>query len=258
MASHKLGRLHRTYDPRIPHMSALTAGQILQPPPAHIDYTKGMPKKLGMMLNDRLSDCTCAAIYHALQVWTFNAGGKMETQPDADVEKLYILACGYNPRLSGEGPGGNEQHVLTYLLNTGAPIGPAGHATHRIAAFVEVDPRNTDDVRRAIVDCGVVYIGFNVPQYIMPANAATPAVWNVETGNDAIVGGHAVVLAGYSAAGARLISWGQYYTMSWAFFAKYVDEVYAIADNTWIQKMGATPGGLTLAELEVQMKGLTG
>jgi hypothetical protein len=248
MAGHKLGRLHRTYDPRIPHMSALTAGTTLKPPPAQVDYTKGMPNNLGMMLNDTLGDCTCAAVYHALQ-----------TQPDSDVEKLYILACGYNPRAGGEGPGGNEQHVLTYLFNTGAPFGPAGKTTHKISAFVEVDPRNTDDVKRAINDCGVAYIGFNVPQYILPAPpAAPPHIWDVEPTNAAIIGGHAVVLAGYTAAGARLISWGQYYTMTWSFFAKYVDEVYAIADSTWIDGKGTTPGGITLPELEVQMKALKG
>jgi outer membrane receptor protein involved in Fe transport len=83
-------------------------------------------------------------------------------------------------------------------------------------------------------------------------------VWDVENTNNAIVGGHAVVLAGYNATGARLISWGQYYTMTWSFFAKYVDEVYAIADNTWVEKKGTTPGGLSVAELEVQMKALAG
>ena len=257
MAGHKLGRLHRTYDPRVPHMSALLAGQTLPPPPPQTDYTKGMPNDLGMMLNDTLGDCTCAAVYHALQVWSFNAQGKMQTQPDSDVEKLYILACGYNPRVGGEGPGGNEQHVLTYLLRKGAPFGANGATTHKIAAFVEVDPRNTDDVKRTINDCGVAYIGFNVPQYIVPAPPATPPqIWDVEKTHTNIVGGHAVVLAGYTAAGARVISWGQYYTMTWAFFAKYVDEVYAIADKTWVEKKGTTPGGLSLAELEVQMQAL--
>src|ERR1700677_1036737 len=90
----KLGRLHRTYDSRVPHMSALLAGQTLTPPPASADYTKGMPADLGMMLNDTLGDCTCAAVYHAIQVWTFNANdkkaAKMITEPDSDVEKLYI------------------------------------------------------------------------------------------------------------------------------------------------------------------------
>ena len=256
MPSYKLGRLHRSYDPRIPHMSALRAGQILPPPPPAVDWTESMPKDLGMMRNDTLGDCTCAAFYHALQVWTFNTG-KIDTEPDNDVEKLYILACGYNPRLPGEGPGGNEQQVLTYLLNQGAPIGPKGQQRHQIAGFVEVDPRNTDDVKRAIDECGVAYIGFSVPQYIVPASpAAAPTTWTVQTTNDAIVGGHAVVLAGYNDSGLRAISWGSYYTMTWDFFAKYVDEVYAIADTAWIEKKGTSPGGLSLDELELQMQAL--
>jgi len=207
------------------------------------------------MLNDTLGDCTCAAFYHALQVWTFNTG-TMDTEPNADVEKLYELACGYRPSEGGEGPGGNEQHVLTYLLKHGAPTGPEGQTRHKIAAFVEVDPRNTADVERSIYNCGVNYIGFNVPQYIVPTNGTPPAVWDVEHTHTNIVGGHAVVLAGYDANGARLISWGNYYTMTWAFFAKYVDESYAIADASWITSKGTSPAGLTLAELEQQMKAL--
>lgn len=252
----KLGRLKRTYDPRIPHLSALLAGKTVSPPPPSVDYTKSMPANLGMMMNDTLGDCTCAAVYHAKQVWTFNAGGTMVTQPDPDVEKLYELACGYNPKTGGEGPGGNEQHVLTYWLKTGVPIGPNGATTEKIAAFVEVDPRNTDDVKRTIVDCGVAYIGFNVPQSVMPQNAPPPAVWQYDPSNSTIIGGHAVVLAGYNSQGPRVISWGQYYTMTWQFFAKFVDEVYAIADVEWIDSKGTTPGGFSLAQLEVQMQAL--
>ena len=253
---HKLGRLQRSFNPRVPHMSALLAGKTLPPPPPAIDWTKDMPANLGMMLNDTLGDCTCAAFYHALQVWTANASNKMDTEPDPDVEKLYVLACHYNPKVPGEGPGGNEQHVLTYLTRKGAPIGPTGAQTHKIAAFVEVDPRNIDDVKRTINDCGVAYIGFNVPQYILPPSGGSPAIWDVQSADTNIIGGHAVVLAGYDANGARVISWGQYYTMTWAFFAKYVDEVYAIADQSWVQTKGTSPAGLTLAQLEQQMEGL--
>jgi len=260
MHVHRLGRLHRTYDPRIPHMSALLAGQTLPPPPPTVDYSKNMPANLGMMLNgppQDLGDCTCAAVYHAIQVWTFNAtNGGLVTAPDLDVEQLYIRACGYNPRVPGEGPGGNEQHVLTYILKNGAPFGPNAQSVHKITAFVEVDPRNIDDVKRTINECGVIYIGFNVPQFIVPTNGPSPSVWDVQNSGTNIVGGHAVVLAGYDAVGARVISWGQYYTMTWAFFAKYVDESYAIADSTWVESGGKTPGGLTLAELEQQMKAL--
>jgi hypothetical protein len=258
MTKFKLGRLHRSYNPSIPHMSALTAGKALPAPPASVDYTTKLPANLGMMMNDTLGDCTCAAVYHAVQVWTGNAQKKLITEPDADVEQLYVQACGYNPKAGGEGPGGNEQTVLTYLLKTGAPFGPKGAQRHKIKAFVEVDPRNTDDVKRAIVDCGVAYIGFNVPAFLMPSNAPPPSVWKVQNTDKNIIGGHAVVLAGYTAEGARVISWGQYYTMTWGFFAAYVDEVYAIADPLWIENGGSTPGGLTLAELEAQMKGITG
>jgi hypothetical protein len=254
---HKLGRRRRSYDPRVPHMSALLAGQTLPPPPASVDWTRGMPESLGMMRNDALGDCTCAAIYHALQVWSFNAEGTIDTEPDSDVEALYVLACGYNPRLGGEGPGGNEQQVLGYLVNTGAPIGPAGAARHKIAGFVEIDPRNTDDVKRTIAECGVAYIGFAVPRNIMPTAAEPPDLWQVDPANPPTVGGHAVVLAGYDASGAKVISWGRTYTMSWEFFAKYVDEVYAIADPAWIGVKGTSPGGLSLAELEQQMQALT-
>ncbi len=256
--SYKLGRLHRGYNPRIPHMSALTAGQVLPPPPPSVDYTTKLPTNLGMMLNDTLGDCTCAAVYHAIQVWSGNAQGDLLTEPDADVKKLYVLACGYDPNQPGEGPGGNEQTVLTYVLKTGAPFGANGSSKHKIAAFVEVDPRNTDDVKRAIVDCGVAYIGFNVPAFLMPPGEPPPAVWDVQSTGTNIVGGHAVVLAGYTADGARVISWGQYYTMTWAFFAAYVDEVYAIADPLWIANGGKTPGGLSLADLEAQMQALAG
>jgi hypothetical protein len=250
----KLGRLHRTYDPRVPHLSALLAGQTLTPPPASVDWTKGMPANLGMMLNDTLGDCTCAAVYHAIQVWSSNTS-KIDTEPDSDVEKLYILACGYNPKVAGEGPGGNEQHVLTYWLQQGVPMGPDGASRQKIAAFVEVDPRNVDDVKRTINDCGVAYIGFNVPESVMPPGGPPP-VWNYVPGQTKSVGGHAVVLAGYNSQGARVISWGQYYTMTWEFFAHFVDEVYAIADSDWVEAKGTTPGGFTLDQLEAQMQAL--
>jgi hypothetical protein len=257
----KLGRTARAYDPRIPHMSALMMGKpALPPPPPTVDNTKGMPADLGMMLNDKLGDCTCAAVYHAIQVWTFNTSGgkKMDTEPDPNVEKLYELACGYKPSVPGEGPGGNEQKVLTYLLKHGAPCGASGSTCNKIAAFVEVDPRNTVDVKTTIWNCGVAYIGFAVPASLMPPNAEPPLIWKVDPNNTQMVGGHAVVLAGYDANGARVISWGSYYTMTWDFFNKYVDEVYAIADPDWVDSTGKTPGGLTMAQLQEQMQALKG
>jgi len=210
------------------------------------------------MLNDRLLNCTCAAFYHALQVWSFNAAGRtsarMLTASDSYVKELYKLACGYDPEKSGEGPGGKAQLVLKYLLKHGAPVGP--RRRNKILAYIEVDPRQVEDVKRAINECGLVYVGFNVPKYLGPQNRHLPKVWDVDPSNRRFIGGHAVVAPGYDEQMLDVISWGRFYKMTWKFFGKYVEEVYAIADHAWIAATGKTPGGLTLKELDTQMQAL--
>jgi hypothetical protein len=261
--SFRLGRTPRSFNPAVPHLSALVAGRPQPPPPPSVDYWSAMPEaplRYGMMANDVLGDCTCAAFYHARQVWTFHAGGRTQTAPDSDVELLYARACGWNPHVPGEGPGGNEQHVLSYIHRNGAPIGDGGPPVDKILGFVEVDPRNLDDVKRTIHNSGVAYIGFNVPAFLM--HGAPPKVWDVQQNGTEIIGGHAVVLPGYDADGVTVISWGEIYTMTWAFFSAYVDEVYAITDVAWHQSAFARahqltlPAGLSLAELAGQMKGI--
>lgn len=250
----RLGRLPRARNPRVPHMAALLAGVTLPPAPASIDYTAVLPADLAMFKNDQLGDCTCAALYHAVQVWSANANPPIDTEPDNNALLLYEQACGYNPADSNTDQGGVEQDVLTYALNTGIPFGADGSGRHMLSAFVEVDARNMEDVKWAVVDCGVAYIGFNVPDYVM--NIPAGGTWDVQPGTPNIIGGHAVVLAGYDAVTLTVISWGALYKMTWAFFAAFTDEVYALADPDWISATGATPGGLTVAALEAQMVAL--
>lgn len=260
MFKFKFGRLPRKRNPAVPHFSALTAGAKLPSPPASVDYTAGMPANLGLFGNDSLGDCTCAAIMHAIQVWTFNAQGKMEIDPDQDAVLLYEQACGYNPSApaqDGQNPtdqGGDEQSVLTFVMLSGAPVGQDGISRHRIAAFVEIDPRNPDDVKLAIATGGLVYLGFEVPDYMPEAAGST---WDVQPGPNAnIVGGHAVIAAGYDANGLDIISWGAKYRMTWAFWSEFVDEAYLLADQSWIESTGKSPAGLSLADLETQMQAL--
>jgi hypothetical protein len=244
----KLGRLPRGHDPNVPHLTALLAGQPQPPPPPSVDYTAGMPEapnKFGPMLNDTLGDCTCAAYYHARQVWTFHTTGRTETARSGAVKLLYEKACGYDPRRSGEGPGGQVQHVLSYIHKNGAPLSVAGTKVDRILGYVEVDHRRVADVKRTIYDAGVAYVGLNMPQHVLPDDGEPPAIWDV-VARDRIVGGHCVVLPGYDKDGLVVISWGQIYTMTWAFFAKYVDEVYSIADAAWTTSHLANGARLSL------------
>lgn len=253
----KLGRGARKFDPRVPRRDSLILpGAILEPPPIVRNWADGMPDDLGMMLNDTLGDCTCAGFYHALQVWSFNTLGVPITETNANVKLLYQMACGYDPQAEGEGQGGVEQDVLTYLLNHGAPAGPGGTQRHKISAFFEVDPKKQMDVRYEIDACGLVYIGFNVPRFLMEGEP--PLLWDVpkKDKND-IVGGHAVILPGYDTEIFNTISWGRKdYQMTEEFFDTYVDEVYPIIDPFWINAKGTTPAGRTLAELRDVMQAL--
>jgi hypothetical protein len=251
----KLGRQPRSYNPRIPFMSALIRKATPMVLPPSVDYAGKMPDSLGMMLNDQLGDCTCAAYYHAIQVWSFNASGVLVTEPDQDVLDLYEGACGYVPNNPSTDQGGNEQTVLTYLMNQGAPTGMQAQTRHKLRAFVEVDVRNLDDVKRSIYECGVTYIGFNVPASIMPQGGTPPSVWDVG-GDSTIIGGHAIVLTGYNDQGFNLISWGMKYIMTYAFFSQFTDESYALCDIDWFQGTGKSLLGMTVPELEQQMQAL--
>jgi hypothetical protein len=248
----KLGRKARRYDPRVPHLSSFLAGRrrLLAPPPPTIDYITPCGSSFGMMRNDDLGDCTCAAIGHARQIWTGNANPPMQTDSDYNIVWLYSHACGYVDGDPSTDQGGNEQSVLTYMLNNGLPV---DNSFDKLLGFVEVDPSNLDDVKNTIVDCGVCYIGFNVPDYFMQT---VGQLWDVRPGTPKYIGGHAVVLAAYDAVGPTCITWGAPQKMTWAAFQQCTDEAYALADADWITNTGKTPGGMTLVELEAAMSAL--
>jgi|SRR6185312_9298223 len=258
----KTGRLPRKHDPRVPHYSALITKAINLPPiPKQVDNGKGLDD-WGMMLNDTLGDCTCAAVYHSLQTWTL-ANGALDTEPDSHVLNLYESACGYIPGNALTDEGGVEQDVLKYWASTGIQ---RGNGIDKLTGFVEIDPRQLDDVQRGIWECGVVYIGFGVPKGLID-DGNVPEVWELPK-NPVIEGGHAVILNGYQPAkvqsgyGATIaldarftvISWGDRYEMTEPFFAGLTDEVYGLVSADWVDTTGKTPAGLGLEEIEEQMK----
>lgn len=261
----KLGRLPRTFDPAMPHFSALVqlAGP-LPPPPQKVDWTTKSNPSYGMMFNDRIGDCTCAGAYHAMQVWS-SQGRKTElTEPDKMVLRMYEEFCGYkptnpnDPQSNSTDQGGVEQDIIHRWLTVGVPIAEGSRGSNpgrsKLLFAGEVDRRLHDDVKHAINDCGCVYIGFEVPQWLMEGEV--PTLW--DSGKDTtIVGGHCIVLPGYDDEGLFLISWGRKYKMSWRFFDTYVDEVYALAHPWWVDATGKTPLGLSKHDLEQQMAAYT-
>lgn len=257
MRTVKLGRKARKFNPNIPHMRSLRMGMVLSPPPPTAGWSKALalPSDLGVMLNDTLGCCTCAGIYHARQVWSANANPPVDTEPDTNVLQVYENACGYKRGDSSTDQGAVEQDVLTYWLNKGVPV---GSSVDKLLAFVEEDPNHIDGVKWSICDCGVVYIGFQLPKSFLEAldSGNVPDVWDVVPGDTLTDEGHCVILMDYDDTGFILISWGKIYTMTWAFFKLAVDECYPLADYEWIRTIGTSPGNLTVAQLENAMQGL--
>jgi hypothetical protein len=252
---YKLGRQPRKFNPAVPHMSSLRSLATSITLPDELNYADGMIPDLGIMLNDTLGDCTCAGYYHALQLWSFHTNKKdgMITEVDNDVLSLYQQACGYNPSDPNTDQGGNEQDVLSYLLNTGAPTGNQQQTRHKLRAFVETDPRIITDLKRGIYECGVVYLGIDVPTNIVPDNAPSPSVWDYVP-NQQIEGGHCIIAVGYQKDGSLIISsWGQLYLLTPAFQSHYLDEAYPLCDIDWMDEKGLSLLGMSVKDLEAQM-----
>lgn len=250
----KLGRLPRVHNPAVPKLANLIAA--LPTAPATANNLARIPASVGMMMNDTLGCCVSSAVYHAIQVWSGDTGSEMQTNPDTDVLTVYEKCCGYNPASPATDQGCVEQTVLLDWLRKGVPLG-AGIRSNKLLGFVEVDVTDLNAIKWTVDEFGVCFIGFQVPQNIMPPDDDPPMVWTVDPSNPPIIGGHAVVLGKYDDNAAGLISWGSsLYEMDWSFFQKYVDEAYALVDHDWMLNSGKTPAGMTLPQLEALLKQL--
>jgi hypothetical protein len=242
---YKLGKLPRTFNPKITHMSSLLCYKNLPAPPSSVDWSCKITD-FGMMLNDQLGDCSCAAIYHARQIWTANASME-KTEIDENVLSLYEGSCGYNPDDASSDQGGILQNVLLYCTINGFQIGDK--SKEKFMGFIEVDTGDVKDIKIAINDFGLVYIGFSLPDSIYDSSGnPLSTAWDVVDKSN-ILGGHCVIIVGYDETGLTIVSWGSIFKITWKFFSMYVDEAYAILSQDWLDNSKKTPLGLTIEEL---------
>lgn len=254
----KTGRKARSFDAAVPHWSSLRLGVrgVVPPPvPPVLNWRKSMPADLGMMLNGPtpgnpnapiLGDCTNAGAHHLRQAWTFNAGGKMITDPDSAILQGYEESCGYVSGDPNTDQGGNLQDVLKYWMTKGMPA--AGGNRSKIIGFIEIDPRNPHDIRRAIAECGGVYTGGVLPDSYMQVNPG--GTWGIaEAGSD----GHCTIALGYDESNIFMDTWGFVVPTADGAVVDYWDEIYAVVSEDWIKKTGTTPFGMSMADVWATM-----
>ncbi len=238
----KLGRKAVKTDSRTLRLARYLTVAELPSAPVQVDWSHGIAN-WGMMLNDRLGDCTIAACAHAVQAWSASSVGLELTAPDDVVLQAYEQWCGYDPANPSTDGGGVELDVLTAWRKNGL----AGHA---LTAFAAASPFDPLGVQTVIYLFGGVYIGIQ-----LPVSAQTQEVWDYEPGPNGDAGswgGHAVFVVGYDATGLTCVTWGQLKRMTWNFWHAYVDECYALLGAQWISQHGA-PNGFALDRLQADL-----
>ena len=222
----------------------------LPPPPESCDWSAKVGGSWGVMLNDSLGDCTCAAAGHLIEAWTANAGVRV-TPPDSAILAAYEQLCGYNPADPSTDGGGVEVDVL----NGWRKIGIAGH---RIGAYAAVDVHNLSHVKTAVSLFGGVYAGVSLPRSAQGQNSwAVPSGGAVGDGAVGSWGGHAVPVVAYNPAGPVVVTWGALLQVTWAFWLAYFDEAYAIVSPDWLVAGAATPAGVNVEALATDLIDVT-
>jgi len=247
----KLGKLNPVHDPQTLMLANYIDPEALPAIPEKFVYAKNIKaKSWGMMANDHIGDCTCAAAGHLIMEWT-DANGAMVTPADKDIIAAYAAITGYNPVTGKHDKGAVEIKVLNYWRKTGI-------ASHKILAYAALEPGNHDHIRQSVYLFGGCYIGM-----ALPVSAQTQRIWSVPpggphgTGAPGSWGGHAVPVIGYDTHGLNIITWGATKRMTWAFWDAYCDESYALLSSDFAGTKPA-PNGFDLAALQADLKEIVG
>lgn len=204
--------------------------------------------------NDRLGDCTLAAVGHMIEAWTA-AVARLIKPSVAAVEKAY-WETGDPPSAHGTAGGPTDNgRVELDVLNFWRKVGVGGH---KILAYTQIKPKDHASMKAGAYLCGGLYVGI-----ALPLTAQTqPTVWDVvgdgHTGPSApgSWGGHAIDIVGYDAAGLIGVTWGALIRITWRFVDVYFEEAYAIVSKDFLGSTGETPAGLDLGALEADVAAL--
>jgi hypothetical protein len=252
----KLGKQAARHDPRTLMLASYATAE-LPAPPLQLDLTHKVNVPWGMMDNDQIGDCTCAAAGHLMMEWTANAKGKIFDPTDKQIVAAYSAITGYDPSTGANDNGAVELDVLNYWRQHGI-------AGHKIQAFVATEPSNQTHIMDSVWIFGGCYIGLQMPKSAQ-AQTANHQPWSVPAqgptgdGKPGSWGGHAVPVVAYNARVLTVVTWGALQTMTWAFWDAYCDEAYAIISADFLKSQNGqpvTPAGFNMQQLKEDLADL--
>lgn len=232
----------------------------LPPPPQSISYTAKATKALGEMYdNDTLGDCVIAGMAHVVGVLTGNSGTKPFIYTNTQIVDLYSAIGGYVPGQPSTDNGCDEQTALNYWENNGAPAG-----SHRIAAWMAVNPADPEEFRTALWLFENLYFGMELPdKWISPFPSASGFTWDV-AGNPDPDNGHCVVGVGYNPQGVTICTWGMTGLLTDAAIAKYAaqsahGDLYTVVSMDALNKVTEkAPSGFDWSQLVADFDSMGG
>ena len=149
----RLGKLAPREDPRTLRLSAYLP--IVPVTPDSVKLASRIHQPWGMLANDTVGDCTCAAAAHWIHCAT-SVTFRETRISESDVLHAYSAVTGYDPSDPATDRGAVELDVLKYWRKTG--IGG-----HKIQAFADTSLSNEDHVRAALWLFEGLYIGLSLP-----------------------------------------------------------------------------------------------
>jgi hypothetical protein len=200
-------------------LSSYVKGGALPAPPASVNNYAGL--SWPMDGNNSYGDCTMAAAAHAIQCWNQVAATKDAVPSQNAVISQYL-------RLThGQDSGLAEANVLKTWQSSGL-------WQNRIMGYAPVNVHDQTTLQQSISLFGLSYVGIQ-----LPANAETQfserQPWSLVPGwqHQQIIGGHAVIFAGYDANYLYAVTWGAIQPVSWEWWHTYGDEAWAILPNEY-------------------------
>ena len=196
--------------------SAFFDAALLPAPPASFGHYANLPE-LGMLGNDRLSDCVVAMAAHRLMYWNAAAGRRVEFSEE-NVIRTYREVSGYNPMIPFSDRGVDMSTFPDYWQRTGV-LDAAGER-HRIDLWVTLELGNWDNFVLACWLFDGCDMGVGLPQDAEAMFSAGHPWWGPSHGDQG--DGHGVAAYGVNSKGSLVIAtWGALQAVDRAWWEKY-------------------------------------
>lgn len=207
--------------------------------------------ELGMLGNDRVGDCVFAGAAHETMILG-QEGGHKPAFTDESVLSDYSAVTGYVEGDESTDRGTEVRQAMKYRKATG--VEDAHGRRHHIGAYLQIRPKDIDQIVQATYVFGVVGIGIEFPESAMNQfDQGLP--WSVVEGSQ-IDGGHYVPIVGRKDGNLLCVTWGRVQPLTPEFLGTYCDEAWVFVSASALGPDGQTPEGLDKALLLSALKSL--